>query len=320
MTEERERVPKFPGSGKQVVLPDLGAPTADTHAHLDMLADPVGALVRAARAGVELVCSIVDLTEEPEVTLDGLPGWLAQASGVLDADCVALGGGEDPGGLGLAPPDVRLILGVHPHNAARYDEAMERRLRATVRELPAGLVVGLGELGLDFHYDHSPRDAQRDAFRRQLALAHELDLPVTVHLREAHGEGLSILREAGVPRAGCIIHCFTEGPDTAERFLSLSEAVVISFAGPVTFAKATQIRESLHVVPADRMLAETDSPFLAPAPYRGEANEPAFVVQNVARIAEALDRDPAEVAATLLANARRVFGLAVDDARKGDAR
>jgi TatD DNase family protein len=317
--EDRERVPHFPGSGKTVVLPELGAPTADTHAHLDMLADPVGALVRAARAGVTLVCSIVDLTEEPEVTLDGLAGWLAEAGGTLDAGRASLAGGEGAGSPGLAPPDVRLILGVHPHNASLFDAATDLRLCAMVRELPAGLVVGLGELGLDFHYDHSPRDAQRDAFRRQLALAHELALPVTVHLRDAHDEGLAILRECGVPEAGCIIHCFTEGPETAAAFLALSPAVRISFAGPVTFAKAQQIRDALAVVPLERVLAETDSPFLAPAPYRGEPNEPAFVTLNVARIAEVLGVPAAEVAAATLDNARRVFGLDRPAVRGGAA-
>ncbi len=299
MAEERDRIPTFPGSGKSVVLPVLGAATADTHAHLDMLADPAGALARAVRAGVTLVCSIVDLTEDPEVTIDGLGGWLEAARAELD--------GEAAGPLG--PPDVRLILGVHPHNASRFDATVADRLRLLVRTLPEGLVVGLGELGLDFHYDHSPRDAQRDSFRAQLALAHELGLPVTVHLRAAHDEGLAILAEGGVPEAGCIIHCFTEGPETAAQFLALSPAVRISFAGPVTFAKAIQIRDSLGVVPLDRVLAETDSPFLAPAPYRGEANEPAFVTLNVARIAETVALPTAEVAAALLVNARRVFGL-----------
>jgi TatD DNase family protein len=299
MADDRERVPRFPGSGKTIVLPRLGAPTADTHAHLDMLADPAGALARASRAGVDLVCSIVDLTEEPEVTLEGLDAWLAAAAVDLAA------GPHAP----LSPPDVRLILGVHPHNASLYDARMHERLRELAISLGRGVAVGLGELGLDFHYDHSPREAQRDAFRRQLTLAGELGLPVTVHLRDAHEEGLEILREIGVPEAGCIIHCFTEGPGMAERFLSLADAVVISFAGPVTFGKAAEIREALHVVPAHRMLAETDSPFLAPAPYRGEANEPAFVVVNVARIAAETGRATDEVASACRENARRVFGL-----------
>ena len=297
MPGSRDRIPTFPGSGKTVVLPRLGAPTADTHAHLDMLADPAGALVRAARAGVTMVCTIVDLTEEPEVTFDGLTGW-------IDAATTELAG--EPGGA-IPAPEVRLILGVHPHNASAYDAAMHGSLRTAALASHAAPVVGLGELGLDFHYDHSPRDAQRDAFRRQLSLAHELGLPVTVHLRDGHDEGLATLRECGVPEAGCIIHCFTEGPRTAERFLALSDAVYISLAGPVTFSKAQQIRDALHVVPLDRMLLETDSPFLAPAPYRGEPNEPAFTVLNAARIADELGLEPATVAARCLENARRVF-------------
>jgi TatD DNase family protein len=305
MPGSRDRIPTFPGSGKTVVLPRLGAPTADTHAHLDMLADPAGALVRAARAGVTMVCTIVDLTEEPEVTFDGLAGWLAEAGGILGASEGDTVGAENP--AGLVPPDVRLILGVHPHNASAYDAAMHGSLRTAALTAHAAPVVGLGELGLDFHYDHSPRDAQRDAFRRQLSLAHELGLPVTVHLRDGHDEGLATLQECGVPEAGCIIHCFTEGPRTAERFLTLSDAVYISFAGPVTFSKAQQIRDALHVVPLDRMLLETDSPFLAPAPYRGEPNEPAFTVLNAARVAEVLGLEPATVAARCLENARRVF-------------
>jgi len=305
MAEGRGRIPTFPGSGKTVVLPRLGAPTADTHAHLDMIADPAGALARAARAGVTLVCTVVDLTEEPEVTFDGLAGWLDEAAGVLGTSEGDTVGAEDP--AGLVVPEVRLILGVHPHNASAYDGAMHERLRAAALATHSAPVAGLGELGLDFHYDHSPRDAQRDAFRRQLALAHELGLPVTVHLRAAHEEGLAILAECGVPQAGCIIHCFTEGPDMAERFLALSDAVVISVAGPVTFAKAQQIRDALQVVPLDRLLLETDSPFLAPAPYRGEPNEPAFTVLNAARVAETLGLDTATIASRCMDNARRIF-------------
>ena len=306
MAEGRDRIPVFPGSGKTVVLPRLGAPTADTHAHLDMIADPAGALARAARAGVTLVCTVVDLTEEPEITFEGLAGWLDEAGGVLGTSEGDTVGAEDA--AGLVPPEVRLILGVHPHNASAYDVAMHERLRAAALAPHSALVAGLGELGLDFHYDHSPRDAQRDAFRRQLGLAHELGLPVTVHLRAAHEEGLAILAECGVPEAGCIIHCFTEGPDMAERFLALSDAVVISVAGPVTFAKAQQIRDALQVVPLDRLLLETDSPFLAPAPYRGEPNEPAFTVLNAARVAETLGLETATIASRCMDNARRVFG------------
>jgi TatD DNase family protein len=270
-------------------LPDLGAPSVDAHAHLDMLDDPVAALVRAARAGIALVATVVDLTEEPERTLDGLDGWLTGAAAELAPE-------------GLAPPEVRLIVGWHPHNATRGDDALLTRLR----ELAAGPRVGaLGELGLDFHYDHSPRDVQRAWFRSQLTLAHEVGLPVEIHLREAHAEGADLLAELGTPAAGCVIHCFTEGPATAERFLELG--CHISFAGPVTFAKAEQVRDAARIVPLDRLLVETDCPFLAPHPYRGRPNEPALAVLNAAAVAEAKGIGSAEVATAALDNARRLF-------------
>jgi len=293
--EDRDRVPSFPGSGKEVVLPRLGASVADTHAHLDMLEDPAASLQRAALADVGLVCSIVDLTEEPEYTLGELSTWLGRAGRMLGAELAGA----------IKPPDVRLIAGVHPHNARLYDDAMHDALASLARHDER--VVGLGELGLDFHYDYSPRDDQRSAFRRQLGLAAELGLPVTVHLREAHEEGLTILAEEGVPSAGCIIHCFTEGPQMAERFLALSPAVMISFAGPVTFGKAEQIREAVKAVPLDRLLVETDSPFLAPAPYRGEPNEPRFVTVTAARVAEVLGVETSDLARQTTDNARRLF-------------
>lgn len=270
-------------------LPSLGAPAVDAHAHLDMLEDPVRSLVHASQAGIALVASVVDLSEEPEITFDGLAGWLAAAAAQLAP-------------LGLEPPEVRLIAGWHPHNAKEGDEAMFVRLRSLASD---PRVAAFGELGLDFHYDHSPRDMQRMWFHRQLELAHLVGLPVEIHLREAHDEGLAILELHGIPEAGCVIHCFTEGPELAERFLELG--CHISFAGPVTFAKAEQLREAARLVPLDRVLVETDCPFLAPAPYRGRKNEPAFAVLNAQAVAAAKGLDPAEIATAALANARELF-------------
>lgn len=271
-------------------LPDLGVPSVDAHAHLDMLDDPVAALVRAAQAGIALVATVVDLSEAPEVTLDGLEGWLDNADAHLAP-------------LGLTAPEVRLIVGWHPHNAKEGSDVMLARLRELAGDPRVG---GFGELGLDFHYDHSPRDDQRAWFRRHLQLAHDVGLPVEIHLREAHDEGLAQLREVGAPSAGCVIHCFTEGPELAERFLELG--CHISFAGPVTFKKAEALREAARIVPLDRLLVETDCPFLAPEPYRGRRNEPAFAVLNAAAVAAARGVEPAEVAVAALTNARALFG------------
>jgi TatD DNase family protein len=271
-------------------LPDLGVPSVDAHAHLAMLEDPAAALVRASRAGIALVATVVDLTESPEATLGGLEGWMSAAGRYLEPE-------------GLAVPEVRLIVGWHPHNASAGDDALFARLRELAADPRVG---GFGELGLDFHYDHSPRDDQRAWFRRHLELAREVGLPVEIHLREAHDEGLALLREVGVPEAGCIIHCFTEGPELAERFLELG--CHISFAGPVTFKKAEALREAARIVPLDRLLVETDCPFLAPHPYRGRPNEPAFAVLNAAKVADVKGVAHAEVAAAALENARTLFG------------
>jgi len=128
---------------------------------------------------------------------------------------------------------------------------------------------------------------------------------VEIHLREAHEEGLKIIEESGPPPAGCIIHCFTEGPELAQRFLDLG--CFISFAGPVTFKKGDAVREAARIVPLDRLLVETDCPFLAPHPYRGRPNEPAFAVLNAAAVAEAKGLPHGEVAQAALANARELF-------------
>jgi TatD DNase family protein len=274
-------------------LPRLGAPVADTHAHLDMLDDPAGALERAAVAGVSFVVTIADVTEEPLGTYDGLPAWEREASVRL----------EQRGDVHLSLPETRVIVGVHPHNAKRFDGAAEDELGRLALD---ARTCGIGEVGLDFHYDHSPRDGQRAMMRRHLEIAQELGLPVCIHLREAHEEGLDILREMGVPAAGCVIHCFTEGPKTAELFLDLG--CLIAFGGVVTFPKADVVREAVALVPLERMLLETDCPFLAPVPYRGRTNEPAFVTLTAAVVAGIKGTAPADVATVTLENARGVFG------------
>jgi len=257
-----------------------------------MLDDPVGALVRAADAGIELVVSVVDVQEDPERTFVLLPDWLATAATILDA-C----------GAGVRVPEVRLVVGSHPHNAAAFDASAQQ----AVRELAVRPGVGgIGETGLDYFYDHSPRDAQREAFATSLDIASEQGLAAVVHLRDAHDEGLGILRDHGLPAEGCVIHCFTEGPELAVRFLELG--CFISFAGPLTFKRSEAIRQAALEVPLDRILVETDSPFLAPEPYRGHKNEPALSVLTAQRLAELKGVSLAEIEAASLGNARRIFG------------
>jgi TatD DNase family protein len=278
---------------KPINLPDPGAPVADTHAHLDMLDDPSGALERAAMSRVDLVMTVVDATEAPEATFEAMPGWLAEAASRL-ADW------EIPD---TSPPEVRIILGVHPHNAKDFSDEVGARMVAFAED---PIVSGIGEIGLDYFYDYSPRGDQRRAFRTQLALARRLGLPAVVHLRDAHEEGYAILAEESLPEKGCVLHCFTEGPEVAQRFLDLG--CHISFAGPVTFKKNDALREAAKLVPLDRILVETDAPFMSPEPYRGRTNEPAWCVLATQRIAEVKGLPVAEVASAAMANARRLFG------------
>ena len=282
--------------GREVPAPDFGGlPIADTHAHLGMLDDPGLALARAALAGVVLVATVADPSEDGRDTYESLDLWLESAARTIEAN----GPGERSFGL----PEVRIITGVHPHNAKNLTPQVEAEL---IRHLSDARTAAVGEIGLDYHYDHSPRDVQRSAFRRQLEIAVEFDLPAVVHLREAHEDGAAIMRDVGLPRAGCILHCYTLGPDPLGPFLQMGCAV--SFAGPVSFKKADEIREAARVVPTDRILTETDCPFMAPEPFRGRTNEPALVVFTAARLAAAREEELADFARHSFAAATRILG------------
>lgn len=274
--------------------PDFGgALIADTHAHLDMLDDPALALARAALAGVGFIATVADVTEDAWRTYDELPAWLVNARELLD------GAGADSVGL----PTVRVVLGAHPHNAKEWDDESEAEFRRLAAD---PLTCAVGELGLDYHYDHSPRDVQREVMAIHLRLAAEYELPAVAHLREAHGDGLEILRIVGMPPAGLILHCFNLAPEVMRPFLELGAHV--SFAGPVTFKKAEEVREAAREVPAERLLTETDCPFMAPEPFRGQTNEPALVAFTAARIALARGTGLKEFAETTARAAEALLG------------
>jgi TatD DNase family protein len=194
-------------------------------------------------------------------------------------------------------------VGVHPHEARLFTGAIEEEMRGLARE---GRIVAIGEIGLDFHYDHSPRDVQREVFRRQLRLAREVGLPVIVHTREADEETATILEEEGAAETSGVLHCFTGGHELARRALALG--LMISFSGIVAFPRAEVIQQVAQLVPRDRLLVETDAPFLAPPPHRGKRNEPAFVVE-VARKLASLRGETVEAVGTAAAvNFGRLFG------------
>jgi TatD DNase family protein len=204
-------------------------------------------------------------------------------------------------------PEARYAVGVHPHQAHQFaaDAAgVEALVRAQLAATP--LTRAIGEIGLDYHYDFSPREVQHAVFRVQVRLARELDRPVVIHTREADDDTLAILREDGGGAVRGVLHCFTGTPALADAGLNLG--FYISLAGIITFPKAAALRETARAVPLDRLLTETDSPFLAPIPYRGKRNEPAHVVRVVETLAELHQIDAAAMAARTAANFHSLFG------------
>jgi len=206
-------------------------------------------------------------------------------------------------------PDTRFAIGVHPHQAHQFSDD-PRRAVAVVREqfaaTPAARAVG--EIGLDYHYDFSPRDVQQAVFRGQVRLARELQRPVVVHTREADEDTLAILREEGASEhhgVRGVLHCFTGNDALAAGGLDLG--FYISLAGIITFPRAGDLRETVRRVPLDRLLTETDSPFLAPVPHRGKRNEPAYVARVVDTLADLHGLAPADMAARTSANFHTLF-------------
>ena len=201
--------------------------------------------------------------------------------------------------------NVFATVGVHPHDAAGLDDQGWDEL---VQLAHHPRVVAIGEVGLDYHYDHSPRDVQRQVFRRMIALAREVNKPIVVHTRSAPDDTLAILRDENARDVGGIIHCFSEDRPFAERALSLE--FDLSFSGILTFKTAHAIREAARTAPIDRIMVETDSPFFAPIPLRGKPCEPAYVVHTAGYLAELRGMTLAEVATHTTANVVRKLGLA----------
>jgi TatD DNase family protein len=230
----------------------------------------------------------------------------ARAAGV--ETMLVVGGMDGHGGHERALDIARqygfpIALGLHPHEARFADEAAYGELSRLALE---NRIVGIGEIGLDYHYDHSPREAQREAFRRQLRLANDVGLPVVIHTREADDDTIAILAEEGVGARGGVLHCFSGGEALARRALDLG--LYVSFSGIIAFPKADEIREVARWVPEGRLLVETDAPYLAPPPYRGKRNEPAYVVEVARALAEAREETLAKIAQSTTAAFRKLFG------------
>ena len=194
--------------------------------------------------------------------------------------------------------------GIHPHEASRFREDDLDELRDMYQDRR---IRAIGEIGLDFYYDHSPRDLQREVCIRQMELAWELKAPVAYHIRDAHQEMLEIMKSMKARLTGGIIHCFSGSAEIAKEYLKLG--YFISFAGPLTFKKAPRLKEAVKLIPKDRLLIETDSPYMAPEPVRGRRNEPANVRYVGLKMAELRGEEPEEVAAFTTENAMRIYGI-----------
>jgi TatD DNase family protein len=231
----------------------------------------------------------------------------ARSAGVTGFVCVGVGSLEQTqNAIALAQrrPDVWATVGVHPHDAASFDATLETEL---LRLASLARVVAIGEIGLDFHYDHSPREKQTAVFRRFIALARELEKPMVIHTRNAAAETLQILSEEKASEVGGVIHCFSENKAFAEQALALN--FDLSFSGIVTFKRATDIQEVAAWAPADRILVETDSPYLAPVPLRGKRCEPAHVLHTAQFVANLRGVSLEELARVTSQNAARRLGV-----------
>ncbi len=201
--------------------------------------------------------------------------------------------------------DVWATIGLHPHEAVSGVDEISKLVQDVFdTSHHSSRLVALGEAGLDYYYDHSPRDVQRDAFAAQIALARHHDLPLVIHTRDAWDDTWDVLSSEGVP-THTVFHCFTGGPDEARRCLDLG--AYLSFSGIVTFKNARDVAEAATICPADRILVETDSPYLAPVPHRGKPNRPSFVVDVGQHIAQLRSVSPDELAKTTSTNATRAF-------------
>jgi TatD DNase family protein len=256
---------------------------------------------------------------DPEYFPSGPDAALSRAEGDNVVGFVVIGVGKDlapaRGALELAarlPERVAAVVGVHPHDATTLTDALYDELAVMAAD---PRVVAIGEIGLDYHYDHSPRHVQSATFERLIALARHVNKPIVVHTRSAAEDTLRALEFHGARDVGGVIHCFSEDKAFASRALDLG--FDLSFSGIVTFKSATSVHEVAAWAPLDRILVETDSPYLAPVPLRGKPCEPAFVVHTARRVAELRGMAIEELATATTANARRRFGRDFGGLRQG---
>jgi len=246
----------------------------DTHAHLEMLEDIPQVIERARDTGIERIVAVSSDLISSNKTVEIAEDF----------------------------PMVFTAVGIHPHEASSFDEEVLSQIEDLCNEQK---VVAIGETGLDYHYMHSPRDIQINSFRRHIELAKKLDLPLIIHVREAHDDVLKILKEENAWETMGVIHSFTGDYETAKKYID--EGFYISFSGILTFKNAEDIRQAAKKIPIERILIETDSPYLAPIPFRGKRNEPSYIKYVAEKIAELRGISSEKIEEETTANAKNLF-------------
>lgn len=257
----------------------------DTHCHLEMDAfdqDREEVIQRARDAGIE---AMITIGSDLEGNIGGLE-------------------------LSRKYDFIYASVGFHPHDAKDFteeifDQIKEWATNSSKERGASGKVVGIGEIGLDYHYDHSPREVQQEVFLKQLLFAKEINLPVVIHSREAKKDTLDIVRESGVGKG--VFHCFSGDMDMAEKAMGMG--FYISIAGPVTFSKAKKLKEVAEAIPDDYLLIETDAPYLTPEPLRGKRNEPSYIIHTAKAVAELRGVTPEDISRITTLNAKRLFRI-----------
>ncbi|MBP5313951.1 MAG: TatD family hydrolase [Eggerthellaceae bacterium] len=290
------------GKFREIEVAPGAGPLFDTHCHPQLTPYPASGFARAAVWGVEHLACVIDLSDEGPRTIAKYDEWLHEALLLIPSFAQSIG--RDPSDVSL--PEIRFILGCHPHNASRFDKQLEETIRACLKDPRA---CAIGESGLDFYYNVSPQDAQISMFKRQIEMSHELDLPLCLHVRDAHELAFEILEKEGWPKAGCVLHCYNLDPDTLKPWIERD--CYVGFDGPLTFKNNECVVQSAAIVPEDRLLVETDAPFMAPEPTRGMACYPHHVLHIANRLAEVRDKYTVEAKRTffekLVENGLRLY-------------
>jgi len=241
---------------------------------------------------------------------DDLPAVIDRARKAGVTRMICIGAGRDissaRGAVALSEreADIHATVGIHPHDAGGLTEAMWEELETLARH---PRVVAIGESGLDYYYDQSPRNLQQSAYRRFVDMARRHNLTIISHVRDAHADAISILKETAAHELRGIVHCFTGDAEDARRYLELDQ--YLSFSGILTFRNAEPVREAARFAPMDRILIETDAPYLAPIPHRGKRNEPAYVLETLRLLAELKGISPETMARQTWLNSERAFAL-----------